>query len=92
MPDVSDSPEDKAHAASIAIAEKATDLWLLANAQGMRQGMAVAAEMVDGTIAGLATNPALDDAERRLCGEVLTTLRGQICLAALQIEDPEPTK
>jgi hypothetical protein len=90
MPDTADSPEDKAHAASIAIAEQAGHLWMLANAQGMRQGMAVTAEMVDGTITALSGDPSLDAGQRRLCSSVLTSLREQITLAALQIEDPEP--
>lgn len=89
MPDAADTPEDKAHAASVAIAEQAGHLWMLANAQGMRQGMAVTAEMVTGTLAALSTDPSLDAAQRRLCTSVLSTLRDQINLTALQIEDPE---
>lgn len=90
MPDPADAPEDKAHAASDAIAEKAGQLWMLANAQGMRQGMAVTAEMVSATIVALADDQSLDAGQRRLCTSVLTTLREQIYLAALHIEDPEP--
>ena len=79
-----DEAESKAYAAAGAISEQVGKLWLQAHADGIRNGMEASAVMLEGAMTWCRDNfvdPQVVD--------LLTHLRDQLRLCALQVPDPE---
>lgn len=88
-----DRAEDRASQAARGVTDQAMQLWMSAFAEGMREGMAIAATTL-GSAAG-----ALPAGMARVGGTVMSTeqvvdllmnLRDRILMQAHAIEDPEP--
>ncbi|UVT31512.1 hypothetical protein SEA_MASK_79 [Mycobacterium phage Mask] len=85
-----DAPESKALAAANAIAEQVGQLWMSANSDGIRHGMACAAQMAHNLAQAIKDNYEIPAEVRAVGPVVLEELRNQINLAALQVPDPDP--
>lgn len=72
-----DAAEDKALAAANKIATQVGSLWMSAHMQGIRDGMEIAAQMVDGS---LSTSPDI----RPIADAIAQAIR----LAALHFDGP----
>lgn len=87
-----DAAENKAFAATHAIADQAIKLWWAAHYDGVRNGLEAAAQVAQAAIDGLKDNYQLP-AEIRLAGvELLQCVRDNIRLAALQAQEPDPPR
>lgn len=76
-----DSVENKALEAANAISDQVGRLWLSAHAEGMRNGMEIAAQFVD-TAASSARE------EHPVVADLLAHIRDQLRLLSLQVPEP----
>lgn len=86
-----DAPENKALAAANELSQKVGQLWMNAHADGVRNGMAMAAQMADSLASALKDAYDIPAEVRAVGSFVLAELSSQISLAALQVPDPDTT-
>jgi hypothetical protein len=84
-----DEAENRALTAANSIATQVSKLWMAAHADGMRNGIELAAGWCDGFATTAADDYEMDATARHITVIVARNMRDQLRLCALQVPDPE---
>lgn len=85
-----DGPENKAYAAATAISEQVGKLWMQAHSEGVRNGLEVAAVLLDQAATNARAQSFAEGVGEWVVG-LIEGLRDQVRLVSLQVPDPEGT-
>ncbi|MFA5711994.1 hypothetical protein [Mycolicibacterium sp.] len=85
-----DQAANKALQAANSIAAQVGQLWQSAHHDGLRNGLEIAAQMLEGFRAAIADDYSLDAAHRDLATYLYDHARDQVRLFALTVPEPEP--